>query len=201
MRNSRCLTLLQSPRSSLSVVAFSVSSAEHLARRGISTILVNDGPLARGASGRSLSWLNSSRKRSSEYQRLRMIEIDRYRALSAKYPYAGWLRFDGGLTWDADDSSNEIANVFAHEREIGYDAQHLSTQAIAAVTPGIDVRTVTPQGAIFNPGEGWADVSSVSDEGRATVTVTDGRAIGITTTSGRLFGADAVLVATAPRFR
>jgi len=191
---------------------FGVSSAVHLARRGISTILVNDGPLARGASGRSLAWLNSSRKRSPEYQRLRMIGIDRYRTVSAKYPYAAWLRFDGGLTWDADDGSNEIAEVFAHEQEIGYDAQHLSAEAIAAVAPGIDARTVTPQGAIFNPGEGWVDLPSlidvmitefvarggqlVTDAGRAKVTVTDGRATGIVTTSGRRFDADAVLVAT-----
>ncbi|MDB5554645.1 MAG: dependent oxidoreductase [Rhizobium sp.] len=191
---------------------FGVSSAVHLARLGISTILVNDGPLACGASGRSLAWLNSSRRRSPEYHRLRMIGIDRYRTLSAKYPYAAWLRFDGGLTWDADDCSNEIAEVFAHEQEIGYDAQHLRGEAIAAVTPGIDAGTVTPQGAIFNPGEGWVDLPSlidvlitefverggevVTDAGRATVTVIDGRATGITTTSGRRFDADAVLLAT-----
>jgi len=38
--------------------AFSgVSSAVHLARLGIETVLVNDGPLAKGASGRSLAWI------------------------------------------------------------------------------------------------------------------------------------------------
>jgi len=52
---------------------------------------------------RSLAWINSARKRSAEYHRLRMIGIDRYRTLSARYPDAAWLRFDGGLTWDADD--------------------------------------------------------------------------------------------------
>ena len=191
---------------------FGVSSAVHLARRGVATILVNDGPLAGGASGRSLAWLNSARKRSPEYQQLRMIGIDRYRTLSAKYPDAAWLRFDGGLTWDADDSSNEIAAVFAHEQALGYDAQHLSAGEIAAVTPGIDAGTVTPQGAIFNPGEGWVDLPSlievlaaefverggqlITDAGKASVTVIDRRATGITTTIGRSFEADAVLLAT-----
>lgn len=191
---------------------FGVSTAVHLARRGIATTLVNDGPLAGGASGRSLAWLNSSRKRSPEYQQLRMVGIDRYRTLSAKYPDADWLRFDGGLTWDADDASNEIAAVFAHERDLGYDALHLSASDIAAITPGIDASTVTPQGAIFNPGEGWVDLPSlikilaaeftqrggtlVTDAGRATVTVEGRRATGVTTTSGRRFDADAVLLAT-----
>ncbi|MER8576723.1 FAD-binding oxidoreductase, partial [Mesorhizobium sp. M1374] len=184
---------------------FGVSSAVHLARLGIETLLVNDGPLARGASGRSLAWLNSSRKRSAEYHRLRMIGIDRYRTLSARYPDAAWLRFDGGLTWDADDASNEIADVFAHEKHLGYDARHLSSDAIASVTPGIDASAVTPQGAIFNPGEGWVDLPSlieilieefverggqlVTEAGCATVMIVDGRATGVTTTSGISFAA------------
>ena len=191
---------------------FGVSTAVHLARRGIATTLVNDGPLAGGASGRSLAWINSSRKRSPEYQQLRMVGIDRYRTLSVKYPDADWLRFDGGLTWDADDASNEIAAVFAHEQDLAYDALFLSAGEIASVTPGIDASTVTPQGAIFNPGEGWVDLPSlikilvaefterggtiVTDAGRAVVTIKDGRATGVETTSGRRFDADAVLLAT-----
>ena len=191
---------------------FGVSTAVHLARRGIATTLVNDGPLACGASGRSLAWLNSSRKRSPDYQQLRMIGIDRYRTLFAKYPTADWLRFDGGLTWDADNASNEIAAVFAHEQALGYDALHLSAGEIASITPGIDPSTVTPQGAIFNPGEGWVDLPSliavlaaefaerggktVTDAGYASVTVEGGRATGVTTASGRRFEADAVLLAT-----
>lgn len=191
---------------------FGVSSAVHLARLGIETVLVNDGPLAKGASGRSLAWLNSARKRSAEYHRLRMIGIDRYRTLSARYPDAAWLRFDGGLTWDADNASNEIAEVFAHEKFLGYDAQHLAAGAIASVTPGIDAGAVTPQGAIFNPGEGWVDLPSlievliaefverggqlVTDAGSAAVTIVNGRATGVTTTSGNSFAADAVLLAT-----
>ena len=191
---------------------FGVSSAVHLARLGIETVLVNDGPLAKGASGRSLAWLNSARRRSAEYHRLRMIGIDRYRTLSARYPDADWLRFDGGLTWDADDASNEIADVFAHEKGLGYDAQHLFADTIASATPGVAASAVTPQGAIFNPGEGWVDLPSligiliaefverggqlVTDAGSAAVTVVGGRATGVTTTSGISFVADAVLLAT-----
>ncbi len=77
---------------------FGVSTAVHLARLGVRTVLINDGPLANGASGRSLAWLNSARKRSDAYHRLRLAGIDRYRTLAARYPDAQWLRFNGGLT-------------------------------------------------------------------------------------------------------
>ncbi len=191
---------------------FGVSAAVHLQRLGVPTILINDGPVGNGASGRSLAWLNSSRKRSADYHRLRMVGIDRYRTLAARCPNASWLRFDGGLTWDANDDNNEIAEVFAYEQSIGYDAQFLSAADVAAVTPGVDPRSVTPQGAIFNAGEGWVDLPSlinvllgeflerggqlVTDAGRAAVTTVGARATGVVTTSGGKFDADAVLVAT-----
>ncbi|ENN85502.1 putative D-amino acid oxidase [Rhizobium freirei PRF 81] len=190
---------------------FGVSAAVHLARLGIRTTLVNDGPLANGASGRSLAWLNSARRRSDAYHRLRLAGIDRYRTLSAKYPDAASLRFDGGLTWDADDAGNDIAAVFDYERELGYHAQLLMPDQIAKATPGVDARSVTRQGAIFNPGEGWVDLPSligvlakefralggeiVTDAGRAMVEVQDGRARGVTTAKGGHWSADAVLLA------
>ncbi|MBX5050374.1 NAD(P)/FAD-dependent oxidoreductase [Rhizobium lentis] len=190
---------------------FGVSAALHLARLGVGTLLVNDGPLANGASGRSLAWLNSARKRSDAYHRLRLAGIDRYRTLAARYRDAPWLRFDGGLTWDADDASNEIAEIFDHERELGYHAQWLAPERIAAATPGVDPSAVTPQGAIFNPGEGWVDLPSligvlaeeflalggeiITDAGRAMVDVSNGRARGVITADGMRHDADAVLLA------
>ena len=190
---------------------FGVSTAVHLARLGVRTTLINDGALANGASGRSLAWLNSARRRSDAYHRLRLAGIDRYRTLSVKYPDATWLRFDGGLTWDADDADNDIAAVFDYERDLGYDAQLLAPDQIAKTTPGVDARSVTRQGAIFNPGEGWVDLPSligvlaeefralggeiITDAGRATVNVQGGRASGVTTADGADWAADAVLLA------
>lgn len=189
-----------------------VSSAVSLARLGLRTTILNDGRPANGASGRSLSWLNSARYRSDAYHRLRMIGIDRYRTMLAKYPEADWLRFDGGLTWDANSAANEIANSFAHEKAIGYDARLLSPYEIAATTPGIDQRAVTPQGAIFNAGEGWVDLPSlinvlleefttlggqlVTDAGPVMPRKDAGRVVGVATADGRQFDADAVLLAT-----
>lgn len=193
---------------------FGVSTAVNLARLGVQTTLINDGPVSNGASGRSLSWLNSSRMRSAAYHRLRIAGIDRYRTLAAKHPDVAWLRFLGGLTWDADDASNEIRDAFAYEKQIGYDAQLLSATQIAATTPGVDTAPVTPQGAIFNPGEGWVDLPSliellladfaalggtlVTDAGKVTPRKNAGRVDGVTTSSGQEFDADTVLLATGP---
>src|SRR5689334_20745186 len=85
---------------------FGVSTAVHLARAGALVTLVTETSPASGASGRSLSWLNSARRRSAAYHALRMAGIDRYRMLATQQRDAKWLRFDGGLTWDADDVRN-----------------------------------------------------------------------------------------------
>jgi glycine/D-amino acid oxidase-like deaminating enzyme len=193
---------------------FGVSTAVQLARRGVATVLVNDGPVANGASGRSLSLLNTSRRRSDAYHRLRMAGIDRYRTLAHQHPGADWLRFDGGLTWDADDDGNRIEAAFRHEVSLAYDAQHLTAAKVPAVTPGVDIAAITPQGAIFNPGEGWVDLPSlirlfvvefeecggrlVTQAGAARVLIEGGRAVGAATARGGEVRADAVLLATGP---
>lgn len=193
---------------------FGVSTGVQLARRGIRVTILNDGPPANGASGRSLSWLNSARMRSEPYHRLRMAGIDRYRTLFAQRPDTDWLRFDGGLTWDADDERNEIDAAYRHEVSLAYDAQRLAAGEVARLTPGVDARAITPQGAIFNPGEGWVDLPAligvlleefsllggtlVTDQGAARVTVEGGRAVGAETATGGRFKADAVVLATGP---
>lgn len=193
---------------------FGVSTGVQLARRGIQVTILNDGPPANGASGRSLSWLNSARMRSEPYHRLRMAGIDRYRTLSAQNPDAEWLRFDGGLTWDADDERNEIDAAYRHEVSLAYDALRLSAAEVARVAPGLDAGAITPQGAIFNPGEGWVDLPTligvlleefsalggilVTDQGAARVVIEGGRAVGAETAKGYLHRADAVVLATGP---
>ncbi|HTI00301.1 MAG TPA: FAD-binding oxidoreductase, partial [Acidisoma sp.] len=191
---------------------FGVSTALHLVRAGATVTLVNDGPPGNGASGRSLSWLNSARRRSAVYHQLRMIGIDRYRTLAAQSPDAPWLRFDGGLTWDADDAFNDIVAVHAHERALGYDAELLAPESVAAVTPGVNARAITPQGAIFNPGEGWVDLPSlialllqnfealggrtITEAGRASVDLAGGRVSGVILGDGIRLAVETVVVAT-----
>ncbi|WP_062119122.1 NAD(P)/FAD-dependent oxidoreductase [Aureimonas sp. AU40] len=206
-----------SPKRRVAVIGggiFGVSSALHLARLGAEVTLVTDGPIASGASSRSLAWLNSARYRSRAYHDLRMAGLDRYHTLAHANPSADWLRFDGALTWDADEAENEIDAVFAYETSIGYAALKLEPGAIAAVTPGVDAAAVTKQGAIFNPAEGWVDLPSlirvlliqfeamggrlVPNAGKARVIVEGGRARGALLSDGTRVESDAVLLATGP---
>lgn len=193
---------------------FGVSTAVQLQRRGVAVTVINDGPVANGASGRSLSWLNSARMRSDAYHRLRMAGIDRYRTLSSQIGPVDWLRFDGGLTWDADGDGNEIAAAYAHEVSLAYDARHLLAAGVEASMPGVAAEAVTRPGAIFNPGEGWVDLPElirfllaefsahggtlVTQEGAARVVIENGRAVGVQTATGPHRAADAVLIATGP---
>ena len=189
-----------------------VSTATHLARAGASVTLLTESTVSSGASGRSLSWLNSAGERSAEYHALRMAGIDRYRTLGQKLGDNRFLRFDGGLTWAAPGDS--YANRYQHERSIGYDSVWLQPDEIERWTPGVDASSVNPEGAIFNPGEGWVDLPSLIDHlltefrasggvihenvGRVTVETTNGRASGARTASGKVHDADAVVLATGP---
>ncbi|MGX9572308.1 NAD(P)/FAD-dependent oxidoreductase [Mesorhizobium sp. f-mel] len=208
------MTASRKPRHVVVVGAgiFGTSTALHLARLGFDVTIVNDGAPSNGASGRSLSWLNSARRADTAYHRLRLAGVDRYRTLAATRPEtASWLRFDGGLTWDSDDGANQIASIWQLEQDIGYDALLLAPAEVGAVTPGVNASAVTPQGAIFNPGEGWVDLPSlidlllnefrsrggklVQDAGRVRIVATGGRARGVVTAGGAAVEADAVVLA------
>jgi glycine/D-amino acid oxidase-like deaminating enzyme len=186
-----------------------VSTATHLARAGARVVLVTEAELASGASGRSLSWLNSAGDRSAAYHRLRTLGIDRYRTLHAADPTREWLRFDGGLWWTTPDASEAAETRHAHELERGYDS-HLTTRAEAARTLGV---SPGPRGqlVVHNPGEGWVSLPHliddlaaeftklggqvITDAGRCSVVLEDGRARAVRRADGHSWRADAVVVA------
>jgi glycine/D-amino acid oxidase-like deaminating enzyme len=175
-----------------------VSTAAQLAERGVAVTLVTDGPLASGASGRSLSWLNSAADRSPAYHQLRMTGIDRYRTLAAALPDVPWLRFDGGVFW-----GERAERIAAHHRAVGYEVRRVDQ------VPGI---AVPADGAYLNPGEGWVDLPSLirhmtsrfiaaggrllAEVGEARPLVVDDHVRGVRLADGSTVEADAVLVAT-----
>ncbi len=189
-----------------------VSSAYHLARSGARVWLVTEGAPASGASGRSLSWLNSAGIRSEHYHRFRMIGIDRYRTLLAGQPTVDWLRFDGGLRWQAADNAQTLHQAHLHEVACGYDSQLLTPDEVAVRIPGIDAAAIPAVGAIWNPGEGWVDLSSlinyltaglielggelITDAGIAFVKASGGRVRAIATEHYGDINVDAALLAT-----
>jgi glycine/D-amino acid oxidase-like deaminating enzyme len=189
------------------------ASALELARRGADVTLVTSGRLADGASGRSLSWLNSfGADRSAEYHRLRLAGIERYRAFAERVPAQHYLRFDGGLTWAPAGPAEGHRRHLRHMQQIGYPARWVSRDEIPVVAAGVDPAAVPAAGAIFNPSEGWVDLEYLvaelarqftaaggtlrTDAGRAQVRLAGGRAAGVVTGSGERIDADAVLLAT-----
>ena len=141
---------MSSPHDTLKVAVvgggvLGVSTAQQLARAGADVVLVTEGELTSGASGRSLSWLNSVGIRSERYHRLRMAGIDRYRTLSAQHPglelaalrRGTGLAGSGGTTCTAS-TSTELAR--------GYDSQLLTSDQVAAHVPGVNAAAVPPPG-------------------------------------------------------
>lgn len=187
-----------------------ISVAAHLARASADVVLVSEHGLTSGASGRSLSWLNSAGTYSEPYHRLRMAGIDRYRTLAAQHPDADWLRFDGGLAWTAE--VEELLRIHEHGLAHGYDTRLIPADRVAAVTPGVDPAAIPDFGTTWNPGEGWVELPSlarllaeelvgaggrlITNSGRCTLVI-DGRSVtGVRTEAGDRIDADATVLAT-----
>jgi len=190
-----------------------VSAAYHLALRGAKVWLVTERTLASGASGRSLSWINSSTKWSEHYHRFRMIGIDRYRTLFARQPTEKWLRFDGGLMWQP--SEQDLHEIHVHQAAYGYDSHLVSADQVASQIPGVKPSAIPASGAIWNPGEGWVDLPSlinyrarqlvelgghvITNAGNVSVITSSRRVTKIRTESHDMITVDAALLATGSR--
>jgi glycine/D-amino acid oxidase-like deaminating enzyme len=189
-----------------------VCAAAGLARRGADVVLVTEAGLGSGASGRSLAWLNASGPYGEAYHRLRLLGMDRYRILASQLDAVDFLRFEGGLSWAADGDVESHRRAFARMRRVGYAAEWLTREEVASRITGVDARAIPDEGAIFNPGEGWVDLSRLIDHladevvsqggriltqvGRCRLVVNAGRVTGVRTAGGDHTAADAVLLAT-----
>jgi glycine/D-amino acid oxidase-like deaminating enzyme len=189
-----------------------VSTAHQLARAGAEVVLMTEGELTSGASGRSLSWLNSAGVRAEAYHRLRMAGIDRYRTLAAHHRVSDWLRFDGGLSWTTAAQAQRMQEWHRDERARGYDSHLLGPDEVAARVGGVDPDAVPVTGAVWNPGEGWVDLPSlvrflikdfvahggelVTRAGRCRVSVVSGRVNAVTTAAGDQRRVEAAVLAT-----
>ncbi|MDQ0921785.1 glycine/D-amino acid oxidase-like deaminating enzyme [Pseudarthrobacter sp. W1I19] len=187
-----------------------VSTAVHLLRSGASVVLITEGELSSGATGRSLSWLNSAGKRSDAYHHLRMAGIDRYRTLFAADPTREWLQFGGGLFWAPAGDAPKAEARHEYEQSHGYDSVLVKPEQISALTPAIDATAVS-DAAVFNPGEGWVSLPHlvahlmeefrarggelVTNAGKSRVLAEDGKAAGIVTEDGTTYAADRIVVA------
>jgi glycine/D-amino acid oxidase-like deaminating enzyme len=189
-----------------------VSTAAQLAERGARVVLFTEAGLASGASGRSLSWLNSSGRRSPEYHRLRLLGLDRHRTLATRTDSVAHVRFDGGLSWAAAGEAEGHRASFEHMRRVGYPAEWLGRDEVSTRTPGVDVTAIPDEGAVLTPREGWVDLPSLVDQlaadvvahggrvvtgvGRCEIVVARGAVTGVRTAAGDLVDVDAAVLAT-----
>lgn len=187
------------------------STGAHLVRAGARVTLVTSGVLADGASGRSLSWLNSSGERSPAYHYLRILGIDRYRTWRVSHSEsARYLNFNGAIKWAR--SGKSLRDTYERERSRGYDSIWLSRAEVSSRLPDVRPEAVAREGAIFNPGEGWIDLTHlvpalvaearasgarvVENAGKADVIVEGGIARGVRLSGGHTIVADHVVLAT-----
>lgn len=187
-----------------------VSTAVELLRGGARVTLVTEGHPASGASGRSLSWLNSGGDYPPAYHRLRLAGMDRYRTLLSENPGIDWLRFDGGLSWNADGADEGPAERYESQRNQAYDARLVAAADVPAMVPGLDPASLPPV-VLFNPGEGWVSLphlirhllhefafrggTLITGAGSTGVVVKGGTAVGLRSAAGDLYPADVVLIA------
>ncbi len=193
-----------------------VSTAYHLAtRHHLQVTLVTDGNPVSGASGRSLSWLNTAGAtsiRTPEYHGLRLAGMERYRALSGDPASARFLRFDGGFTWA--DPGESFKARHAAEVDVDYPSEWIYQDQVAERLPGVAADVVAPEGGILNPNEGWVDLPGlaayllprfvaaggriVANAGTWNAEVAAGRVTGARSSQGQFIPADRVLIATGP---
>lgn len=189
-----------------------VATAAQLAERGARVVLFSEAGLASGASGRSLSWLNSSGRHSPDYHRLRLLGLDRHRTLAARTDSVAHVRFDGGLSWAAAGEAEGHRAAFEHMRRVGYPAEWLGRDEVSTRTPGVDVTAIPDEGAVLTPREGWVDLPSLVDQlaadvvahggrvvtgvGRCEIVVAGGAVTGVRTAAGDLVDVDAAVLAT-----
>lgn len=189
-----------------------VATAVHLARHGAQVQLVTEDELSSGASGRSLSWLNSWGIRSTAYHDLRMQGMQRYRDLAEGGDADHFLRFEGGLRWVSPENLDDLRKAHEHMQHVGYPSEWLSPADVGARVPGVDAAAVPAEGAMLNVAEGWVDLSWLIEQlarelvglggvitthaGVAEAMVEGNRVDGIATATGDRFNVDAVVVAT-----
>lgn len=188
-----------------------VSTAAHLARRGgAEVVLVTDGAFADGASGRSLSWLNSSHQHSSTYHDLRIEGMRRYRAFASHHDSSAYLQFTGNLFWPGEDGDS-VDQLHEHLMAVGYGAELLTPAEVGQRGLGVDPAAL-PERVLFTPKDGWVDLSSLihalledfaaaggiarEQAGPARVEVAGDRVAGVSFADGSRVAADAVVVAT-----
>lgn len=152
-----------------------LSVAAGVAERGAKVVVAAPPLDYRTASLRSYSWLNAFGAAPDSYRRLRLLSLDRYRAIAAASPHVEWLRFDGSLTW-RDAAKLELLKARAEAlSQSGYGATWLDADQAVQLEPALDRAAIDAYALVQAPGEGWIDLPDYLNLLRRRIAARDGQ--------------------------
>lgn len=146
------------------------SIAFHLAEKGARVTVIDAGPPAALASGRSFGWINASFFLTDAHFHLRAAGMDAHRRLSARLPGAETVW--PGCLW-YEEAGEAQATAAQRLLSLGYRVEHRTRAQIVDMVPTL---ATPPETALFLPDEGATDA--------ALLTARLLSAAGITTLSG-----------------
>lgn len=172
--------------------------AFHLAERGAQVTVIDAGPVAGMASGRSFGWINASFYLSEAHFRLRAAGMAAHRRLAARLPGCETV-WPGCLWYEQEGEPQSL--VADRLRNLGYRVDLFSRKQVAARIPALGV---PPETALFLPGEGATDAARLAENMLAApgITVLTGLAVtallpreGVATSEGTIAADHIVLAA------
>ena len=171
-----------------------LSVAAELADRGAQVVLAAPPLDYRTASLRSYSWLNAFGAAPDSYRRLRLLSLERYRAIAAASPQAPWLRFDGALTWRNSDKIELLKTRADELSRSGYGTAWLDADQASHVEPALDRAAIDGYALVHAPHEGWIDLPEYLHQLRRRITARGGQFVtlpqapGLRVAGGRITG-------------
>ena len=130
--------------------------AYRLARAGADVTVIDRGPPASAASGRSFGWINASFSLDAQHFRLRVAAMAAHHRLIADLGTRA-TTWPGTISWDETGSAMEAT----HRRlsEAGYAVHLLAREAIRAALPAL---ATPPETALHFPDEGVTDLARLT---------------------------------------
>lgn len=178
------------------------SVAFHLAERGVQVTVIDAGPVAGAASGRSFGWINASFHLSAAHFHLRAAGMAAHRRLAARLP--GCETHWPGCLWYEEEGEAQALSA-DRLRQLGYRVETRTRAQIAAMVP---VLADPPDTALFLPDEGATDAALLAARLLAAPGITTltglpatalrshgGRIVGVATSEGPVTADHVILAA------
>ncbi|MDQ2095203.1 NAD(P)/FAD-dependent oxidoreductase [Rhodalgimonas zhirmunskyi] len=122
------------------------SVAYALAKRGIESTVIDAGPVAGAASGRSFGWINASFHLDEAHFRLRVAAMEAWRQVDRDL--GGLVDWCGALCFEAQGA--ELEAQAAKLEALGYPVEQADLQIVAERAPGVAL----PEQCLWFPAEG-----------------------------------------------